>query len=122
MTSTDAPDPHGVTAGINRIEGYLLWQAETAGAEERAEAFCDRLPWLTTGQREEVERVYVQDRLDDARRDLRRVAARCEELQEEYRARYRTLRRRLVAACLLAGCGLAFVTLLALGLRGAPAG
>lgn len=90
------PGPEAA-AGIHALEGYLLWQAETVRATARARSFSERLPWLTTAQGAEVERVYVLDHLDHAETALRATARRCEELREEYRRAYRALRRRLTA-------------------------
>ncbi len=112
MPAFDAhPERHGeAAAGINALEGHLLWQAEATRARSRARAFTARLPWLTTAQREEVERVYVCDHLDHATASLRATARRCEELRAEYRGAYRALCRRLTAGAAL---GLAAVTALA---------
>ncbi|WP_202238285.1 hypothetical protein [Actinacidiphila reveromycinica] len=88
---------------MHRIEGYLLWSAEVARARREAGGFTEHLPWLTTAQREEVERVYVADRLRLSRETLRRIVDRAAELREEYAARYRELRRRCVAAAVVGG-------------------
>jgi hypothetical protein len=88
--------------GINELEGYLLWQAETASAQEQADAFANRLPWLTGEQRAVVVREYAADRLEVSRAVVRRIAGRARELQAEYCARYRTLRMRLVALLVMA--------------------
>ncbi|MEU0337240.1 cytochrome C oxidase subunit I [Streptomyces sp. NPDC006193] len=90
---------HGSDLG-NEVEGYLLWQARIAEAQERAREFTARLEWLTTAQREEIERRYVADGLRRARADLERVAARCVSLRAEYEQRYRELRRRCVGVTL----------------------
>ncbi|MDI5967646.1 hypothetical protein [Streptantibioticus silvisoli] len=106
MSPAGAPQGRGAgtAAGINALEGYLLWQAETSRAAERARRFTDTLPWLTTAQREEVERAYADDHLGHAEAALRAFAERCEQLRSEYRAVYRRLRRRLVAGyALVAG-------------------
>jgi Flp pilus assembly protein TadB len=89
-------------AGINALEGYLLWQAETSRARERARRFAEGLGWLSTTQREEVERAYVRDHLDHAETALRATAERCAQLRTEYREAYRSLGRRLTATFLLA--------------------
>jgi hypothetical protein len=90
----------------NEVEGYLLWQARIAEAEQRAREFTGPLEWLTSGQREEIERRYVADSLQRARADLERVAARCVSLRAEYEQRYQELRRRCVGVVLAvcAGC------------------
>ncbi len=89
-------------AGINAVEGYLLWQAETSRAQERARRFADGLAWLTTSQRAEVERAYARDHLDHAEAALRATAERIAQLRAEYGDAYRTLSRRLIATFLLA--------------------
>ncbi|MEU5089956.1 cytochrome C oxidase subunit I [Streptomyces sp. NPDC021356] len=81
----------------DQVEGYLLWQARVAEAEERARAFTEPLQWLTTAQREEIEDHYVRDCLTRARADLQRVADRCRALRGEYEERYRRLRARCLA-------------------------
>ncbi|MFE6973248.1 hypothetical protein [Streptomyces sp. NPDC057682] len=87
--------------GLARMEGYLLWSAELEQARREARRFTDALPWLTTAQREDVERVYAADRAAVARTMLVRVADRSAELRGEYTERYRLLRARCVAAALL---------------------
>lgn len=89
----------------NQVEGYLLWQARIAEAEQRAREFTGPLEWLTTAQREEVERRYTADSLARARADLERIAARCVSLRAEYEHRYRDLKRRCLAVT-LAVCAL----------------
>ncbi|MFE4830648.1 hypothetical protein [Streptomyces sp. NPDC056672] len=88
--------------GLVRLEGYLLWSAEVGDAHTRASRFCERLPWLTTAQREDVERAYVADRLALSRATLVHVSERAAELRDEYAERYRRLRTRCVAAAVLA--------------------
>ncbi|MCC5477072.1 cytochrome C oxidase subunit I [Streptomyces barringtoniae] len=84
----------------NEVEGYLLWQARIAEAEQRAREFTGPLEWLTTAQREEIEHRYVADSLARSRTDLERIAARCRSLRAEYEHRYQELRRRCVALTL----------------------
>ncbi|URM89042.1 hypothetical protein LUW75_02300 [Streptomyces sp. MRC013] len=102
-------------AGINRVEGYLLAQAELLRAREEGEAFARRMPWLTTAQHEEVARLYAEDRIELSKKVLRAIADRCVELRGEYTARYVQLRQRLlclsvasllIAAALCAGAWL----------------
>ncbi|MFD7899414.1 hypothetical protein [Streptomyces sp. NPDC059743] len=88
--------------GLVQLEGYLLWSAEVADARTRASRFSGQLPWLTTAQREDVERAYVADRLALSRATLVHVSERAAELREEYAERYRRLRTRCVAAAVLA--------------------
>lgn len=97
-------------AGLGEeVEGYLLWQATIAVAEQRAGEFVRPLEWLTTAQREEIEQRYVTDSLHRARQDLERIAARCRSLRGEYERRYRKLRLRCVACVLAAGACLTSV-------------
>lgn len=90
----------------NEVGGYLLWQARIAEAERRAREFTGPVEWLTTAQREEIERRYIADALGRARADLERVAARCTSLRAEYEHRYQELKRRCLAVTLAvcAGC------------------
>lgn len=101
MSMARAAEPPGIAAGINQIEGYLLLQTERDAARERAHRLTARLDWLTSAQRAEVERLYLQDQLAVTEETLRKVVRRCEELRAEYQEVYRTLRRRLLLVCLL---------------------
>lgn len=103
-----------VSAGIAKIEGYLLAQSRVREAEQEAEAFAGRLPWLTGAQREEIVRIYTQDRIALSRRVLEALVARAQELRSEYEARYADLRRRLVCASVAALAGSAALCLIAL--------
>ena len=112
---TGLPRQGADDALANEVEGYLLWQARIAEAEQRAREFTGPLEWLTTAQREDIERRYVADSLARSRSDLERVAARCVSLRAEYENRYQDLRRRCLAGVLTvcAGC-IALATLLLL--------
>ncbi|MBL1098670.1 hypothetical protein [Streptomyces coffeae] len=103
MSAAGATGSGGVAAGINRIEGYLLLHRERDTARERARRFTGRMEWLTSAQRAEVERLYVQDQLTVTEQNLRQVAQRCEELRAEYQEVYRALRHRLLVGWLLGG-------------------
>ncbi|MBT3150936.1 hypothetical protein HTV45_08545 [Streptomyces sp. CHD11] len=109
-------NPHEDSAvGLNRLEGHLLWAAEVEEARRRADLFTRELPWLTTAQREEVERVYRADRIAASRAALVRIRDRAAELRAEYEARYRQLRARCVALAVVAltsGVGTAVTVLL----------
>ncbi|MET9422408.1 MULTISPECIES: hypothetical protein [unclassified Streptomyces] len=87
-----------VAAGLVRLEGYLLAQSRLQEAQQEAEAFAGRMPWLTSAQREEVVRAYTQDRIALSRRVLEALVSRADELRLEYTARYEELRRRLLCA------------------------
>lgn len=96
------PDPDKDSArGLAQMEGYLLWNAEIEEARRLARRFTDELPWLTTAQREDVERVYAADRAEASRVMLVRIAARATELRGEYSRRYRRLGARCVAAAVV---------------------
>lgn len=90
-----AGDP-AAADGIARCEDFLFWHAEAGDARIAARAFADRMPWLTTGQREEVLRLYVADRLDLTGVTLRRLSRREGALRDAYEERYRSLRQRLL--------------------------
>lgn len=99
------PSPHeGVQHGLRQLDGYLYWQAELTEARKEAAAFCEKLPWLTSGERRELEEQYARARIDMSKTSTRRIAHRCAELREEYEARYQCLRRRTVALTLATGC------------------
>lgn len=98
-----APRTQEATEGIRQLEGYLLLQRQDRTARLEAEAFADRLSWLTTAQRDEVVRLYTADRIALAHRILRAVAQRCRDLQSEYSDRYETLRARLLRAAVASG-------------------
>nr|WP_206312817.1 hypothetical protein [Streptomyces sp. 196(2019)] len=85
-----------------QLEGYLLWNAEIERARAHARRFTDQLPWLTTAQREDVERVYLTERVAASRDALTRVRDRAAELRGEYTARYERLRARCVALAVTA--------------------
>jgi hypothetical protein len=106
--------------GISRLEGYLLLQADEQVARSQARAFADRLPWLTTAQREEVVSVYAEERMALSVQVLRAVARRCHELQDQYTERYEALRARTrcrATACVLLCLSLS-VTAVLLSLTG----
>ncbi|MER7699654.1 MULTISPECIES: hypothetical protein [unclassified Streptomyces] len=83
--------------GLAQLEGFLLWSAEVERARRQARRFTDQLPWLTTAQREDVERVFTDERVAASRESLIRIRDRADELREEYTGRYVRLRARCVA-------------------------
>ncbi|MFF8963048.1 hypothetical protein ACF1BK_09875 [Streptomyces globisporus] len=83
--------------GLAQLEGFLLWNAEVERARRQARRFTDQLPWLTTAQREDVERVFITECVAVSRESLTRIRDRAEELREEYTGRYARLRARCVA-------------------------
>ncbi|MFF9094586.1 hypothetical protein ACF1AY_09060 [Streptomyces sp. NPDC014776] len=80
----------------NEVEGFLLAEADRERARRDAEAFCARLPWLTTAQAEEVARLYTEEHIELTRQRLRQTLRRAAELRQEYEARYAELRHRLL--------------------------
>ncbi|WP_432084233.1 hypothetical protein [Streptomyces sp. WAC 04229] len=107
-----SPEVQGAVLA-NEAEGYLLAQTELERARGEATVLCGRLPWLTTGQAENLTHHYVQQRMGLTRQALQVTADRAMRLRGEYETRYRHLRRTLLkqhAACaclLIAGCSLA---------------
>jgi hypothetical protein len=96
--------------GLWQVEGYLMGHAEVERARRQARSFTEQLPWLTTAQREEIERVYIADRTAASRAMFQRICDRAAELRTEYSDRYLRLKARCVAVtavctCLLAGFG-----------------
>lgn len=89
-------------AGIAELEGYLLAQSRLHEARVEAEVFADRMPWLTTGQREEVVRLYAEDRIALSRRVLAALVTRAGELRQEYTQRYECLKQRVLCGSLAA--------------------
>ncbi|MDX3342428.1 hypothetical protein ACFYUM_22000 [Streptomyces fimicarius] len=83
--------------GLAQLEGFLLWNAEVERARRHARRFTDQLPWLTTAQREDVERVFITERVTASRESLTRIRDRADELRAEYTERYTRLRARCVA-------------------------
>ncbi len=115
--SVDRRIAQDIARGIAQVEGHLLWSAEMADIRRQAVRFTAQLPWLTSAQRADVERVYVTDRAAVSRAILLRVRERALALRGEYGERYARLRARCVAwtvAAVGATIGLlAAVTLLA---------
>jgi hypothetical protein len=107
-----APDPD---TGLRHLEGFLVWQAETTEARSAAHRFTDRLPWLTTAQRDEVIRVYTADHLETSRTSIHHLAERSRTMRQEYTARYTTLRARLLGWSLAATAGAILLEHLLLG-------
>jgi hypothetical protein len=88
-----------VESGLRQMEGYLLWTSKVAETRAQAEDFTRRLPWLTTAQREEVERVFTEERLAFHKTALAQLAARARELRGEYDERYAQLKARCLGVC-----------------------
>ncbi|MFD5394815.1 hypothetical protein ACFWJW_11375 [Streptomyces sp. NPDC127097] len=100
MTESRTPDSRTVQAGIARMEGYLLWQAEVDCARADAEAAVDALDWPTTAQREELVDLLARRQLDVSRMAITRIAARAHQLRGEYQQRYNVLKLRALATVL----------------------
>ncbi|OPG07378.1 hypothetical protein B1R27_13755 [Streptomyces sp. GKU 895] len=86
---------------FNDIEGHLLLAATRQEGRTAAERFTAPLHWLTDSQRTELEHRFEAEYLALARTSWQRTAVRAASLRDEYEARYRTLRRRLLAGLLL---------------------
>ncbi|MFJ8538868.1 hypothetical protein [Streptomyces sp. NPDC093591] len=91
---------------LNDIEGHLLLAATREEGRTAAARFSAPLQWLTDRQRSEVERRFEAEYLVLARASWQHTAVRAGRLRAEYEARYRDLRRRLLAGWLLT-CALA---------------
>ncbi|MFF8873341.1 hypothetical protein [Streptomyces massasporeus] len=108
-----APTGRQAATFINQVEGYLLLQAEQEQARHEAAALCDRLPWLTTAQAQDLSHHYINHRLTLTRNALQAIADRAAALQAEYETRYTGLRHTLLkrhallAVLLLIGAGTA---------------
>ncbi|MFF4037831.1 hypothetical protein [Streptomyces sp. NPDC001816] len=98
-----------VRALVQEIEGHLLLAAAREEGRTAAARAAARLGWLTDTQRDDLERLFEAEYLALARTSWRRTAERAEELRHTYEARYRALRQRLVAWCVL-GCALLAAT------------
>jgi hypothetical protein len=98
---------------VQEIEGHLLLAAAREEGRTAAARVASRLGWLTDAQRDDLERHFETEYLALARTSWRRTADRAEELRQTYETRYRALRQRLVAWCVL-GCALLAATALLL--------
>ncbi|MDO0909561.1 hypothetical protein QQM39_01390 [Streptomyces sp. DT2A-34] len=92
---------------LNDIEGHLLLAATREEGRTAAARFSAPLQGLTDRQRTELERRFEAEYLVLARASWQHTAACAGRLRDEYEARYRDLRRRLLAGWLLT-CALAF--------------
>ncbi|MBL1084381.1 hypothetical protein JK359_20835 [Streptomyces actinomycinicus] len=98
---------------VQQIEGHLLLAAAREEGRTAAARLGSRLGWLTDTQREDLERQFETEYLALARLSWHRTAERAEELRQTYESRYRALRGRLLACCVL-GCAVLAATLLVL--------
>ncbi|WP_128380048.1 hypothetical protein [Streptomyces cavernae] len=106
MTAGSKEDPPSrtVAAAVNEIEGFLLLHAEREAAHREAREFTDRMPWLSTAEREEISRHYVEQRGQLTELMLRTVVNRAHSLRHEYESRYRLLRARLLKTGVVVVC------------------
>ncbi|MEU5320270.1 hypothetical protein AB0G67_26500 [Streptomyces sp. NPDC021056] len=88
------------------VEGHLLLAATREEGRTAAQRFTAPLPWLTDTQRDEVERRFEAEYLALARDSWQHTAVRAERLRDEYEAKYRELRRRVLTGGLLGCAGL----------------
>ncbi|MFE5187994.1 hypothetical protein [Streptomyces sp. NPDC056628] len=102
----DAPAGEVDGTVADEAAGYLLVHDHHVRACREAAELCERLPWLTTAQAEDLSRHYVQQRVDLTRRMLRATVERAGQLREEYETRYAELRRALLRRHALAACAL----------------
>ncbi|CAM5615094.1 hypothetical protein STENM36S_06930 [Streptomyces tendae] len=96
--------PQAARVLIDEIEGHLLVAATRAQGRTAAVRFTAPFDWLGDDRRQEVEERFEAEYLALARNSWRRTAERAGRLREEYEERYRALRRRLLAGCLLGAC------------------
>ncbi|GGL62881.1 hypothetical protein GCM10010129_03150 [Streptomyces fumigatiscleroticus] len=106
----------------DEVEGYLLARTHHDRAVREAAELCARLPWLTTGQAEDLTRHYLRQRTELTRRMLNGTVERAAQLREEYENRYADLRRALltrhaVCACAMLACASGVGTLVCLSTR-----
>lgn len=101
--------PRPAAPGISEIEDYLKAQADIGRARLEAEAFADRLPWLTTAQRRDVAAAYTRQRLHTARQYDKALAARWTDLEAAYERRLHHLRLHATATALLAVATVTFL-------------
>ncbi|MEV5333691.1 hypothetical protein [Streptomyces werraensis] len=97
---------HDASAVMAEAEGIVMARSHMAEARREAEALCADLPWLTTGQAEDLTRRYVDRRIDLTRQMLRTTVRRADELRREYEARYAELRGALLRRHVAWPCGL----------------
>lgn len=114
--------PDGASRSVlaDETEGYLLAHAHRDQARREAEELCARLPWLTTGQAEELTVHYIRRRLDVTRQLMLSTVRRAEELRGEYESRYAELRsallrRHAAGACAVLACAAGAGSLAAAG-------
>ncbi|MFD0008296.1 hypothetical protein ACFVJ4_38755 [Streptomyces sp. NPDC127178] len=93
----------------DEAEGYLLAHVHHEQARGEAEDLCALMPWLTSGQAEDLTRHYVRKRIAFSRQVLLGTVERANELRQEYETRYAALRRALLklhaaAACAVLAC------------------
>ncbi|MFG2591328.1 hypothetical protein [Streptomyces sp. NPDC048438] len=106
------PDP---AAGIQELERFLAAQTEYSRARQVAEVFADRMPHLTTAERQQLVTLYTREHLKASHR-LHTELLRQRAVHEAHDL----LRRRCLAVALLigaAGAGFAHFAFQALTIR-----
>jgi hypothetical protein len=98
--------------GINDLEGHLLWAAEIAGAHGAGEQFASQFDWATTDERDDLARVYAEQRLRDSHQLIERTADRARCLRAQYEHRWQQVQSRLVLIVLLTLVAIIFVATL----------
>ncbi|MFF2043480.1 cytochrome C oxidase subunit I [Kitasatospora sp. NPDC058170] len=103
---------------IARLEGYLAWEAEVAAAERDARSFAAQFPWLSPGERENLEQAYAADRLRYAEDVVDRAVERCRQLAARYRSECRRICARWAAVCLSVAIATALLAVIPAVLHG----
>lgn len=93
------------SAGLARIEGYLMSQAALREAKDAGDAFARALTWLGSGERDEISERFAQHHLRLRKEMLAATVVRAEELKAEYSHRYEHLRSR-ITGLVVTGFGL----------------
>lgn len=106
-----------VERGIRDLEGHLLWAAEVAGSLQAGQNFASRFGWATTDEREDLASGYTDQRLEDSRQMIDRLAQRSSALQTQYENRWQEVKTRLVLGVLLVVAVIVFASTLLLALN-----
>ena len=99
-------NPHRTAARalVHEIEGHLLVAAAREEGRAAAARFSASLDLLMGHQLRQVEDRFEAEYLALTRASWQRTAERAGRLRGEYEERYRALRRRLLAGCLVGWC------------------
>ncbi|NXY93236.1 hypothetical protein HYE82_02160 [Streptomyces sp. BR123] len=93
-------DRKETTAGLARLEGYLMSQTALQEAATAGETFARCFSWLGPHEQDEIARRFADHHLALRKQMLRAAIDRAHELRGEYGHRYAVLRRRTVAVAL----------------------